>query len=68
MFHLYESTRNSSIKVSPSEAILNGLSEDGGLFVLRTIDELSIDLNEFCNLNFQETSIKILSMLSLIHI
>lgn len=62
MFQSYESTRNSSIKVKPSEAIVNGLSDDGGLYVLRSIDDLRIDINEFCNLNFQETSIKILGM------
>ena len=29
----YKSTRNSELKVSASEAILKGLSSDGGLFV-----------------------------------
>lgn len=62
MFQLYESTRNSDIKVKSSVAIVKGLSEDGGLFVLRNIEELKIDINEFCDLNFQETAIKILSM------
>lgn len=38
---LFQSTRNQNLKVSPSEAILRGLSEDGGLFVPETVPELT---------------------------
>lgn len=42
----YESTRDKNIEVSPSEALLNGLSNDGGLFVVRDINSLSIDIKK----------------------
>ena len=38
----YESTRNKNRKINPSEAILQGLSEEGGLFVLRDLGEKKI--------------------------
>ena len=37
---LYRSTRNNSLKVKASEAILKGLSDDGGLFVPDQIPEI----------------------------
>lgn len=36
----YSSTRNGGIRIKASEAILKGLSEDGGLFVPDHIPEL----------------------------
>ena len=39
----YKSTRNSAIKVSSAEAITQGISEDGGLFVPESIPELTLD-------------------------
>ena len=36
----YRSTRNSEVTVTASQAILKGLSEDGGLFVPDQIPEL----------------------------
>ena len=43
----YESTRDRNRKINPSEAILQGLSEEGGLFVLRDLGEKKLNLNEF---------------------
>jgi threonine synthase len=42
---MYESTRSKKIKRTPSESLLNGLSPDGGLFVLRDLDKMKIDIN-----------------------
>lgn len=39
----YNSTRNSNVKVSSAEAITQGISVDGGLFVPEIIPELSLD-------------------------
>ena len=39
----YNSTRNSSVKVSSAEAITQGISAEGGLFVPETIPELSLE-------------------------
>ena len=42
----YNSTRNQGIRVKASEAILKGLSEDGGLFVPDHIPALDKSLKE----------------------
>lgn len=39
----YKSTRNSSVKISAAEAIVQGISADGGLFVPSEIPQLSMD-------------------------
>ncbi len=40
---LYNSTRNSSVKVSSAEAITQGISAEGGLFVPESIPSLTLD-------------------------
>ncbi len=39
----YKSTRNSEVKVSSAQAITQGISEEGGLFVPESIPELTLD-------------------------
>lgn len=39
----YNSTRNSDVRVSSAEAITQGISSEGGLFVPESIPELSLD-------------------------
>ncbi|GAU76417.1 threonine synthase [Fusibacter sp. 3D3] len=58
----YESTRDNRVNVRPSEAVVKGLSDDGGLFVPREIDGLGLDIKEMCSLNFHETAKKVLSL------
>ena len=41
---LYRSTRDSSVQVTASQAILKGLSADGGLFVPMEIPALNVSL------------------------
>ncbi len=43
---LYRSTRDSSVQVTASQAILKGLSADGGLFVPMEIPALDVSLDE----------------------
>lgn len=40
---LYTSTRDKSVKVSSAQAIAQGISKEGGLFVPETIPQMSID-------------------------
>ena len=39
----YKSTRNSEVKISSAEAIVQGISNDGGLFVPSEIPSISMD-------------------------
>ena len=39
----YKSTRNSNLKVDSAQAISQGISEDGGLFVPESIPSLTLD-------------------------
>jgi threonine synthase len=51
----YSSTRNSSIKVRSAEAIIKGLSDDGGLFIPCEIPKLSEpDLKYLGKMNYAE--------------
>ena len=43
---LYNSTRNSDIAVTASEAILKGLAADGGLFVPERIPKLDVTMDQ----------------------
>ncbi len=51
----YKSTRNDSIRVNASQAIVQGLSSEGGLFVPDSIPEISADeLKSMLNLSYNE--------------
>ncbi len=52
----YSSTRNDAIKLTASEAILKGLSDDGGLFVPSEFPKLSKSLKEISELDYKETA------------
>lgn len=52
MNDLYESTRNKSITIDPSNAVLKGLSDDGGLFVLRDLADRKIDLDKILGMDY----------------
>ena len=58
---LYRSTRDSSVQVTASKAILKGLSADGGLFVPNTIPELDVSLDELAQMSYQETAYAVMS-------
>jgi len=57
----YESTRNKNIKNKASEAILKGLSDDGGLYVPNNYQNINIDISKILDLNYRETAKKILA-------
>ena len=43
----YISTRDAHQSVSSKQAILNGMSPDGGLYVLPTLDQIHLDLSSY---------------------
>lgn len=57
----YSSTRNSETKVLASEAILKGISEDGGLFIPNEIPTLECSLEEISKLDYKETAYAVMS-------
>lgn len=57
----YSSTRNSETKVLASEAILKGISEDGGLFIPNEIPALKCSIEELSKLNYKETAYAVMS-------
>lgn len=54
MNNLYESTRNADIKITPSKAILKGLSDDGGLFVLKDLASRNVDIKAMVGKDYYE--------------
>ncbi|MCC8047230.1 MAG: threonine synthase [Clostridiales bacterium] len=53
---MYTSTRNADIQVTASQAILKGLSSDGGLFVPVQFPALDVSLPELAGMSYQETA------------
>ena len=54
---IYTSTRDNNIKISASEAIIKGISPDGGLFVPIEFPDLSGNLKEISGMNYKETAL-----------
>ena len=50
----YQSTRNKSLKVSSAQAILQGISVEGGLFVPESFPDISRDLQSLCGMSYPE--------------
>lgn len=59
---MYTSTRDANVKVTASQAILKGLSEDGGLFVPEKIPALDISLKELSGMDYQETAYAVMKL------
>ena len=57
----YISTRNKDKIVSSSEAIIQGLAEDGGLYTPQTVDQ-KVDLSSALKMNYLELAQYILSL------
>lgn len=63
MSALYESTRNKNIKATASQAVLHGLAPDGGLFVMRDLESLKVDMQAVMSMSYKEMAEYILGML-----
>ncbi|MBD5524681.1 MAG: threonine synthase [Lachnospiraceae bacterium] len=59
---LYSSTRNAENKVTASQAILKGLSEDGGLFVPDHIPELACPVHELAGKSYQDIAYEVMKL------
>ncbi len=49
----YLSTRNAEVKISGSQAIINGLAPDGGLYVPEDLNEIELDYHEVIDRDYQ---------------
>ena len=59
---LYSSTRNNAVKVTASQAILKGLSDDGGLFVPDHIPMLELSMEELANKPYREVAYEVMRL------
>ena len=59
---MYSSTRDANIKVTASEAILKGLSDDGGLFVPEQIPTLSVSFAALAQMSYQEIAYEVMKL------
>ncbi len=57
---MYKSTRNAQNRVTASRAVLNGLAEDGGLYVPEQIPSLDIPLSKLADMTYQETALAVM--------
>lgn len=53
---IYKSTRGLSKEYTASEAVIKGLSDDGGLFVPDSFPKLSVPIEELSTLDYKETA------------
>lgn len=59
----YVSTRNKNIEISPSKAVVKGIAEDGGLFMLNDIDAIKFDYRELMGKSTFEMASKVIGTL-----
>ena len=60
---VYHSTRNSEETATASEAILKGLTSDGGLFVPDSIPKLNVSLEDLTQMSYQEIAYAVMKEL-----
>ena len=58
----YKSTRSDNIQVKASEAILQGLATDGGLFVPSQIPKLEVSMKKLVNLSYQVIAYEVMKL------
>lgn len=59
---LYRSTRGGASGVKASEAILQGLAEDGGLFVPETMPVLDVKIEDLAGKSYQEIAYEVMKL------
>lgn len=57
----YLSTRNKQLSVTASQAILKGLSDDGGLFVPESVPVLTTSLEDLAKMSYKEVAYDVMS-------
>ncbi|MCH5274144.1 MAG: threonine synthase [Lachnospiraceae bacterium] len=58
----YKSTRNEKETVTASQAILQGLAKDGGLFVPTAIPALDVSLDKLAKMSYQEVAYEVMKL------
>lgn len=58
----YCSTRNNTLKVEASQAVLKGLSDEGGLFVPEKMPTLDKTLAELATMDYQEVAYQVMKL------
>lgn len=59
---LYTSTRQKLNQITATKAILQGISEEGGLFVPTTMPKMDFELNELAKWSYQEVAYRIMHL------
>ena len=59
----YRSTRDDSVRVTASQAILKGLAPDGGLFVPESIPSLDKSLEELSKMSYKEVAYEVMKLM-----
>ena len=59
----YKSTRDDSVKVTASQAILKGLAPDGGLFVPESIPSFDKSLEEISKMSYKEVAYEVMKLM-----
>ncbi|HAQ39842.1 MAG TPA: threonine synthase [Clostridiales bacterium] len=54
MFQSYESTRSSNLKTTASKAVLKGIADDGGLYVMRDLEHKNINIEKLKDKSYME--------------
>ena len=59
---LYKSTRGGENNVTASQAILNGLARDGGLYMPESIPQLDVPVNKLAGMTYQEVAYEVMKL------
>lgn len=63
MKEIYTSTRDSKKAFTPKQAILNGIADDGGLYIYNDLDTLSLPLQDMMEMDYMQMAETVLHML-----
>ena len=58
----YKSTRDDSLRLTASQAILQGLSKDGGLFVPSEIPQLDVSLEALSRMDYRQIAYEVMKL------
>ena len=58
----YKSTRDDSLRLTASQAILQGLSKDGGLFVPSEVPALDVPFSELARMDYRRTAYEVMKL------
>lgn len=59
----YQSTRQNAFQINAKKAILQGISEDGGLFVWPELAKAKLDLERICQMDYQQIANAVFNLL-----